>query len=79
MKGRVLRSKAMMLVSRLPLSLCFFFLLDFGHIGLEIMTIIFYFLQCTSFQLMMNFELCTSCVYVCCLCLCNDPYKWLYE
>jgi len=54
-EGRVLRSKAMMPVSRLPLSLCFSSLLEFGRMGLVTMTIIFVFLQSTSFPLMMNF------------------------
>ena len=43
MKGRVLRNKAMMPVSRLPLSLSFSSLLGFDRIGPVTMTI-FYFL-----------------------------------
>ena len=42
MKGRVLRSKAMMLVSRLPLSLVFSSLLEFGRIGPISITIILF-------------------------------------
>ena len=38
MKGRMLRSKAMMSLSRLPFSS----LLDFGRIGLVTMTILFF-------------------------------------
>ena len=80
MKGRVLWSKAMMSLSRLPLSLSFFFFVGFWpYRPCNYDNIIFYFLQCISFPLMTNFELCMSYVYVCCLCLCNAPYLWPYE
>jgi len=62
----------MILVSRLPLSLSFSSLLKFGRIGFVTMKIIF--LQCICFPLMTNFELCMSCVYVCCFYLCNASY-----
>jgi len=65
MKGRVLWSKVMMLMSRLPLSLSFFLhCWNFGCIGLVTMTIIFIFLQCICFPLMTNFALfrCVFCV-----------------
>jgi len=77
MKGKVLWSKKMMSVSRLPLSLPFFFFVEiWPHCNYDNY---FVFLQCTSFPLMKNFELCMSCVYVCCLCLCNAPYLWSYK
>ena len=62
MKVRVLWSKVMMTVSKLPLSLSFSSFLKFGHTGLATISIIF--VQCTCFPLMGNFEL-----YVLCVCM----------
>ena len=69
----MLRSKVMMPLFRLPfVYFLFFSLLEFGHMGLVIMTI---FLQWISLPSMMNFLLFMNilCVY---LCLCNAPYLW---
>ena len=63
MKGRVLWRKAMMPVSRLPLSLSFFFGI-WQHRPRKYDNY-FVFLQCTSFPLMTNFELFVLYVCVC--------------
>jgi len=57
----------MMHLSRLPLSSSFF---NDNY---------FIFFNAQAFPLITNFELCMSCVYVCCLCICNALYLWLYE
>ena len=49
MKGRLLQSKAMMLVSRLPLSLSFSSFLEFFRIGLVTMTIILFLFNAQAF------------------------------
>jgi len=80
MRSRVLRSKAMMLVSRLPSVYLFFSsLLEFWPHRPCNVDNYFIFLQCTCFPLITNFAqfMYVLCVFhVCCLCLCNAPYLW---
>ena len=78
MKGRVLGSKVMIPVSRLPLSLSFFSLLEFWSYRPCNYDNYFYF----SSMHMLFFDdefhtvyvLCVC--HVCCLCLCNTLYLW---